>query len=416
MRRSGSIVEHVGKKGATYRAKFDVPSAAPGAPRRTVYSRTFKTRKEAERELRRLQDEAERGVKVDAASRTLTSWIEEWLASVTDDVSRRTFERYAELLRHHVVPHIGHRALRQIEPLEVERLYRKLGISGWRGRPKPGAEPTVKGLAPRTVKHVHRALFSCLKDAARLRLIGNNPLADARVKRKRAGKPDPNGQAATMKVVDRETLARLLDAARKQDGKSKNLPYALVLLALDSGARRGELLALRWSDINLDRRTIRIDRAVDDTKENGITIKDEPKNESSRRTVTISGQTAETLRAHWRGQTEIRLALGLGKLPEGALAFPLGPKQSYEPLRPREVTKAFARFADSIGLAGLRFHDLRHNCASHLLKAGKPVPDVARHLGHSTPAITMAVYAHAIPQADGGAGLLDELLPGRSTT
>jgi integrase len=165
-------------------------------------------------------------------------------------------------------------------------------------------------------------------------------------------------------------------------------------------------LALRWIDVDFERRTIRIDQATDETKANGVTIKPELKNESSRRTITISHGTAATLRALWKEQAEDCLQVGT----RPALVFPASPHEPATPLRPREVTKAFGRAVRKFGFHGLRFHDLRHNCASHMLKAGRTVPDVAQHLGHSTPAITMQVYAHAIPRKETGAGLLDDLM------
>jgi integrase len=95
-------------------------------------------------------------------------------------------------------------------------------------------------------------------------------------------------------------------------------------------------------------------------------------------------------------------------LPPGALIFPLSP---LEPLRPREVSKAFTRAAAAVGFQGMRLHDMRHNNASHLLAAGRPVPEVSKHLGHSSPEVTMRIYAHAIPKEETGEGLLDQIMP-----
>jgi integrase len=99
------------------------------------------------------------------------------------------------------------------------------------------------------------------------------------------------------------------------------------------------------------------------------------------------------------------------ELCAAALVFPDSPTDTDKPIPPRFVTQQFGRVATKLGFAGLRFHDLRHNCASHLLNAGRPVSDVARQLGHATPAVTMAVYADAIPEKNDAAGLFDGLLP-----
>jgi integrase len=418
-RRQGSIISYQRANGEwSHKLKFDAPDATPGA-RRTVYKTVQGTRREAERELAKLIGQAEKGVKVDE-NRSLAGWAETWLEDfVKREVSTRTYERYADLLRHHVVPRIGAHPLRQLGPYHIEKMYQALAESGRKVRklrPVDGADPPApskpRGLAPRTIHHIHRALFRCLKDAQRLQLIEVNPAANARrprLKRSAAVKTDASG--TKMKILAKEDLSALLARFRGENHPSKNCPYSLILTAIDTGARRGELLAIPWPAVDCDGRTIRIEQAVDDTKADGVTIKPELKNESSRRTVTISRQTAAVLRAERTRQEEEQRGLGRA-LPPDALIFPLSPLEPRKPLRPREVTKAFGRQAKAYGFPGLRFHDLRHNCASHMLAAGRSVPDVARHLGHATPAITMSVYAHAIPQKAAAAGLLDDLLSG----
>ena len=387
VRRRGSIIEVQGARGVSYKLKFDVPSDARGE-RRTHYKTIQGTREEAEAALARLTGQAGRGVDLEAGRQTLSGWIDSWLEDHIRHVSQRTLERYRQLLRRHVKLEIGDQPLATLGPLHIERLYNHL----------------AERLAPRTVNHVHQVLSQCLKDAKRLRIIPDNPAEDVRRRRTKA----PRGADAGMRVLPIDGLFKLFDHAKA--AQSKNAPYELVLLAFDSGARRGELMALRWSDFDADKRTIRISRAVDETQAYGVTIKDSPKNESSRRTITLSVQTVAALRDLWKQQAETRLRLG-ARLPQDALVFPLDIDAPSEPLRPRQVSKSFRRIARRAGFEGFRFHDLRHCCASHMLAAGRSVPEVSRHLGHSTPAVTMSIYAHAIPRADGGAGLLDELMP-----
>jgi integrase len=126
--------------------------------------------------------------------------------------------------------------------------------------------------------------------------------------------------------------------------------------------------------------------------------------------VTVSARTTAVLSGERDRQAAVQRTLGR-ELHSAALVFPATPEQPEKPIRPRETTKAFTRRALALGFAGLRLHDLRHNCASHMLAAGRPVTAVAAHLGHATPAITLAVYAHHIPTNDAGTGLLDGLLP-----
>jgi integrase len=389
VRRQGSIIEVRGARGTSYKLKFELPADARGE-RRTGY-KTLKavSRAEAEAELAKILEKVGKGVDLDAGKQSLAQWIETWLEDYGPDVSQRTIERYAQLLRGHVTPVIGHHPLAVLSPLHIERLYKQL----------------AKRLAPRTVNHCHRVLFQCLKDAKRLRVIPDNPAAD--VKRRRIKQP-AKGTAAQMHVLPLDQFFILLDHVKRAEFKSA--PHELVLLAFDSGARRGELLALRWSDLDMEKRTIRIDRAVDETEAYGVRIKDELKNESSRRTLALSSQTIAALRDLWKRQAENHLKCG-ARLPDDALIFPGSIDKPREPLRPRAVTKSFGLLVKRAGFQGFRFHDLRHSCASHMLKVGRTVPEVSRHLGHANSAITLSVYSHAIPKADGDVGLLDELMP-----
>ena len=384
VRRRGSIIEIQGARGVSYKLKFELPADANGE-RKTAY-KTLKgvSRAEAAAELAKLLEQVGKGVDINAGKQTLAQWIEIWLEEYLSDVSQKTFEGYAEILRTYIKPEIGHWPLAILSPLHIERLYKQLG----------------KRLAPATVGQVHRTLSQCLKDAKRLRVIADNPAVD--VKRPRAKK------SAKMHVLKLDQLFDLFDHVKTV--QRKNMPFELVLLAFDSGCRRGELLGLRWSDLDTEQHTIKIDRAVDETQKYGVRIKAELKNESSHRTVTLSAQTVAALHSLRLRQAENHLMCG-AHLPDDALIFPLSIDEPCEPLRPSAVTKSFARVAKTAGFEGFRFHDLRHSCASHMLGVGRPLPDVSQHLGHANSAITLSVYSHVIPKDEGGKGLLDELMP-----
>ena len=389
VRRRGSIIEIQGARGISYKLKFELPADATGKRRTSYKTLRGVSRAEAEAELAKLLEQVGKGVDINAGKQTVGEWCELWLKEYVPPVSQRTFEGYAENLRVYVIPEIGNQPLAILSPLHIERLYNQLG----------------RRLAPSTIGGVHRTLFQCLKDAVRLRVIADNPAADVR---RRRAKRSAKGNTVKMHVLPLDQLFDLFDHVKT--AQRENVPYELVLLAFDSGCRRSEPLALRWSDLGAEQRTIKIDRAVDETKKYGVRIKDELKNESSRRTVTLSAQTVAALSNLWARQAENHLMCG-AHLPDDALIFPLSIDEPRKPLRPRAVTKSFGRIVKKAGFDGFRFHDLRHSCASHLLAAGRSVPDVAHHLGHSSPQITMQTYAHHIPQADAGIGLLDQLMP-----
>ena len=162
--------------------------------------------------------------------------------------------------------------------------------------------------------------------------------------------------------------------------------------------RRGEVLALRRSDLNLDARTIRIERSVEETNSKGVRFK-APKNRSSKRTISIDAGLAAFLRAHLARQAEDALKLGTPPTPDW-LIFPKSIAAPTTPIRPRNVSKRFSDLAERLGFPGLRFHDLRHTHATLLLTAGVPINAVSQRLGHSTPVITLKVYGHVLRRAE----------------
>jgi integrase len=174
--------------------------------------------------------------------------------------------------------------------------------------------------------------------------------------------------------------------------------YPKAVTALFTGLRRGELLALRWSNVALESadRHIKVREAIEETRAGGLRFK-APKTANGERDVSLPDIVVEALRDYRRQQLEVRLALGLGKLVDDALLFP---KLDGTPQSPRAFSKEWADVAASIGLPDITFHALRHTHASHLIDAGIDVVKISRRLGHSSPAITLKVYAHLFRRRD----------------
>jgi integrase len=167
--------------------------------------------------------------------------------------------------------------------------------------------------------------------------------------------------------------------------------YMPVMMAASTGMRRGEILALRWKDIDLDRATLHVAQVVEQTKA-GITLK-EPRTDRSRRTIALPARLVQELRHHRKEQAELRLKLGLGK-SDSDLAFP-----TWEGVirSPRPFSKEFAREAEAAGVPHVTFHGLRHTHITHLLRSGVPVHVVSARAGHANPSITLNIYAHLLP-------------------
>ncbi|MBK8157360.1 MAG: site-specific integrase [Rhodospirillaceae bacterium] len=418
-RRIGCIREIKGARGTSFQIVLRRKGAKP------LYRSVQGTRKDAEKELRRMMGQLDKGMQLDRGSRTLKQWIDEWLdGPAKSKRATRTYERYRSLLLDHTSDALGNMLLREVTPAAIEKQYSIMLDSGSRTQRKKVKQgdgtyltPPPRGLSARTVTHYHRVLSLCLKRAARDRLIDHNPCLDAdRPSLKQTADRSSKGETVApivMQVLDQTDLATLL--GKLAASKSTVLPYPLALLALDCGARRGELLALRWTDLDPERRALRIDRAIDVTKEFGVVIKPALKNEHSRRTVTLSASTVAALLAERARQEAEQRELDR-ILPAAALMFPgtdteTGLPLPLEPRDPDAVSKAFRRLAKAAGFPGLRFHDLRHNFASHKLRLGVSIAEVSQALGHANAAITLSVYSHAVPRREAGAGLMDSIMP-----
>jgi integrase len=371
------------------------------------FTKTFHgTLSDARKELRALIRSGDIGQHVAPDKVTVAEWIEQWLALLErqaatgsanerDDephrkrgrsrglVNRRTLERYAELLRYHVVPTLGARALQQVQPSEIDDLYISL----------------EEQLAPRTVHHVHTVFGACLDAAVRKAKLINNP-----IRRAEAPAPgDDNDDVGT--VLEAEQLRELVE------GFHSHPLFAFVAAASFTGARRGEILALRWRDLDVAAKTVRIERSVEETKKFGVRFK-EPKRARHKRTITIDDELLALLVAE--RERYLRLVAGvpegatvdlaLVRLPDDALIFPKPTAHSANldltaPRRPRNVSKEFVRKACSLGFEGLRLHDLRGTHETLLLDAGVPVHVVAARCGHD-PAVLLRIYAKRTRKAD----------------
>ena len=349
---------------------------------------------QARKELRRLIKSADDGQHVAPDKLTLTAWFDRWVALLRRGdmdkprrglVDARTLERYEDLMRVHVLPTLGNRPLQRITPSEIDGLYTKM----------------EQHLAPGTVRFAHAVLGACLAAAVRKGLLVSNPVS-------RAEPPAPGDQNAGQ-VLDQEQLATLLAGFRG------TTLYPIVATAAFTGARRNEILALRWSDVNLDDKTLTIARTLEMTKAHGRRFK-EPKTRRGSRTIAIDDALATLLIAE--REKHLRIAAGVAdggsvdlsliKLPEGALVFPSTAGAEFDFTRPRHphaITGEFVKRARKVGFPKLRFHDLRGTHETLLLDAGAPVHVVAARCGHD-PSVLLRVYARRTKKADTSAAAI----------
>ena len=270
---------------------------------------------------------------------------------------------------------------RRIHPLQKLRAADLQGVY---------AAMAQEGLADRTRLHLHRVTHTMLKHAAQWGAVARNvaSMVDA-----------PRVKSREVEILAPAQLQTVLETLR---GRAL---YPIVATALGTGLRRGELLALRWQDVDLDRAHLRVERTLEQTKRGGLLFK-APKTKYGRRLVTLPTSTVTLLREHRKAQLELRMALGLGKASDDALVFPNwdGSIRS-----PNGVTKEWALAMRKAGLKAT-LHSLRHTHASTLIASGLNVLTISRRLGHGSPAITLGIYGHLFKTDDRAAAIMEAAL------
>jgi integrase len=339
-------------------------------------------RADALKQLRACLASVDDGSHVPPGEITVAKWVERWLTGV--EVDPRTAERYGQLLRLHVVPTLGTKRLQAVRASDLDALY-----AGLRGK-----------LSDRTRHHVHVVLGTCLRAAVRKDVLMRNPAANATAPRVQ---PKVEGEDVGI-ALNKAQLTTLAASFR-------NHPLSLfVAAAIGTGARRNELLALRWSDFDPASKTVRITRALTEPKQGERRTRKvkAPKTKTGNRTVSVDdGLVAALLAERERHRRLVAgvpagatIDLSLVKLPDGALIFPALERGLGALRDANAVTRTFERTArKALALPRLRLHDLRHSHGSRLIAAGLPITVIAARLGHA-PEVLLRTYAHELKAAE----------------
>ena len=366
----GSITR---RKDGLYMARYTVETAI-GAKRKTLYG---KTRGEVSEKLTKAMADRDEGLVFDADNLKVGEYLERWLVdSVLDTVRPTTYERYEQIVRIHVRPALGSVKLKNLTPVHVRGLYR---------------EKLEAGLSARTVQYIHVTLHKALKQAVQDGLIPRNATEAVKA---------PQVRREEMRPLSGDQVKVLLEVARGDRLE------ALYVLAIHTGLRQGELLGLKWEDVDLESGTLRVRRTLVTAKAGPVLTA--PKTKGSRRSVKLTQGAVEALRSHLKHQLqEIDRAGSLWR--ENGLMFA---SESGEPLDRRYLTscryKALLKRAE---LPMIRFHDLRHTCATLLLSKNVNPKIVSEMLGHASIAITLDTYSHVLPNMrDQAAAAMEEAL------
>jgi integrase len=277
-------------------------------------------------------------------------------------VRQSTHERYEYAINPHITPALGRIKLKDLTPAQVRWFYRQRLDSG---------------LAPATVHKMHVVLHKALKAAVSDGLIPRNPTASLKLPRIIREEIDP---------LDQEEARRLLTAA------CGDRLEALYVLALNTGMRQGELLALKWEDVDLERGVLRVRRTL--SRRNNVYVLDEPKTKKSRRTIRLTAGAATALEVHISRQLEGMERMGSLYQP-GGLVFATTTGTIINPSNLRN--RSFKPLLKHAKLRPIRFHDLRHTCATLLLSKDVNPKVVSEMLGHASVSITLDIYSHLLP-------------------
>jgi integrase len=328
------------------------------------------TKKDAEKRLADLLHQVDIGIFTKPGKTTLAEFLKRWLREYAQpNLSPRTVEGYESIVRQHLAPNLGNIPLTQIKPEHLQRYYSEM-LSG--GRCDGGGS-----LNPVTVRQHHMVLHRALHIAVKWGLISRNP-ADAI--------DLPHCQRPEMHVMNEDNIKAFLEAA-------KSTPYyVLFYMALFTGMRRSELLALRWCDVDLILGQISVNRSLHHLRDKSLVFRT-PKTAKGRRTIALPPSAILVLKEHKEQQEQIRLMLGT-LLVDDDLVFS---QSDGRPLLPDTVSHAWAKLAQRNGLKGIRLHDARHSHASLMLKQGIHPKIVQERLGHASIQVTLDTYSHVAP-------------------
>ena len=338
-------------------------------------SKYFKTQHQGMDWLQLIHSQAQAGLNFAGAQMTLKDFLGQWLILIQGSIRPNTLIQYGQIVRDHILPWLGKFKVKDLRADQIQAVY---------------SQKLKEGTSARTVILIHSVLHKALKQAVRLGIIIANP-ADAITR--------PKSRRKEMKTLSNIEAHRLLVAAKGTCFE------AVYWLAISTGMRQGELLGLKWSDLDWNKQSLQVKRQIQRQAEGLVFI--EPKSAAGRRMILLGPMTLEKLRAHKALQEEQRKIAGEG-WQEKDLMFP---SSIGTPIDPSNLYHDFKKLLKASGLPDIRFHDLRHTAATLMLQQGSHPKIVQAILGHSDISLTLNIYSHVLPSMqEEAAEKMDELL------
>lgn len=361
---TGNITKRETKKGISYELTVEGERDPETGKRQRFSKRVKGTEKEAKAELRKMITEYEQGLTIKKLPKTVGEWMDEWLELYLPNVEETTIIGYKAKIRCYIKPAMKDILLQSLRAHHVQKMVNDM---------------IAKGLSPKNIRDTYNNINAAMKKAVVLRMIPYNPCEGVSL---------PKVKRYKAKVYDITNIHKLLEIAKGTD------MYLPVLLCVTFGLRRGELLALRWSDIDFKKKVLMIRNNMV-RGEKGFIIK-APKSEAGIRDIRIGDDTLEELRAARRQYFDDMCAYGAGFQN---LNFVIRQTDG-SPLKPDSMTQKWERFVQDHNLPHIRLHDLRHSNATALIMAGVNPKVVQQRLGHSDVNITLNTYTHVLPEMD----------------
>lgn len=360
---------HVRKRGTKWCFVLEVGQDSNTGKRKQKWFSGYTTKKEASKAMAEKITEINKGNFIEPSKTTIKEFFERWIEDYARNALKpTTFQTYTTYINTHIIPSLGSIPLQKLQPTHLQRFYsEKLANGRLNGS---------GGLSPQTVRYLHAILREAMGHAVKWQFINRNvvELADPPAIRQRE-----------ISTLEASEITQFLDAAKD------DRYYIAFLIAITTGLRRGEVLGLRWKDIDFQTKTASICKNLVSIK--GRPVLQEPKTKGSNRSVTLPSMTIDALKRHKQVQDEEKLSVGDHyNQHDLVICTSVGTL-----LSPRNLLRSFQRILEGAGLPKIRLHDLRHTHATLMLKQGEHPKIVSERLGHSNTRITMDIYSHVLP-------------------
>ncbi len=341
--------------------------------RRRKYKTVNGTKSEAKKVMRQMVYEMENGIAIEPSKMTVAEFLRQWLSDYCKpNLAPRSYESYKMIVEKHLIPELGNIKLKKLKPFHIQSYQSKKLSSGRRDGKKGGLSNT-------TVNRHNTLLSSALNYAVRMQMLPKNPA--------KAVKP-PREDNREMVVLNEDQIKKLLDNCED------DWIYNIIYFSVNTGMRRGEVIGLRWKDVEFNNKVVRVNQICQRIRNKGIIFK-EPKTQASRRSIAISRDLIKLLKNIRKKQNEQKLFMGEKYYTEQNLVFC---NDDGTPMNPQGVTRKFKQVAKSAGFPDMRLHDLRHTHASLLLSKNISPKVIQERLGHKNISQTLDTYSHVSPK------------------